>query len=371
MSRTSQEQKQALFSTWVSVWVNVTLASAQIAIGFFARSQALIADGVHSLSDLVADGVVLFATRHSHAEADEEHPYGHGRFETAASLAIGLILLVTGMGMVWSAGMKLHDGQALDAVHPVALAIALTTLAAKEILFRYMRHVGEKLKSSMLIANAWHARADAASSLVVSVGIGANLMGYHSMDAVAAIIVGFMISRAGWGFAVEAFHSLTDHALDPEEIKRIRNTTLLINGVLDVHELRTRRMGDWAVIDMHVEVDSHLTVSEGHYIAERISEVVRATHRVAECTVHIDPIHARRIDKILELPSRPDVLAVLQPLMPGPANLRMHYLDSGLEVEVELLSPLSQADASQLAQVLRTALNNVTRVANISVRSAH
>jgi hypothetical protein len=195
-------------------------------------------------------------------------------------------------------------------------------------------------------------------------------MGYHSMDAVAAIIVGFMISRAGWGFSVEAFHSLTDHALDPEEIKRIRNTTLLVDGVLDVHELRTRRMGDWAVIDMHVEVDSHLTVSEGHYIAERISEVVRATHRVAECTVHIDPIHARRIGKILELPSRPEVLAVLQPLMPGPAKLRLHYLDDGMEVEVELLAQLNSHDASQLAQVLRQALSSVTRVAQVSVRSA-
>jgi cation diffusion facilitator family transporter len=370
MSRTDHEQRQALRSTWVSVWINVLLASAQIVIGYIARSQALMADGVHSLSDLVADGVVLFAARHSHADADEEHPYGHARFETAASLAIGVILLLTGLGMVWSAGMKLHGGSALDAVHPVALAIALTTLAAKEILFRYMRRVGERLKSSMLIANAWHARADAASSLVVSVGIGANLLGYHSMDAVAAILVGFMIARAGWSFSVEAFHSLTDHALDPEEIKRIRNTTMLVNGVIGIHELRTRRMGDWAVIDMHVEVDSHLTVSEGHYIAERISEVVRATHRVAECTVHIDPVHARRTGRVLELPSRPEVLAVLQPLLPGAADLRLHYLDTGLEVEAELAAAVAPAELQRLEKSLHDALAKTTRVHGITVRLA-
>lgn len=371
MTRTNQEQRQALRSTWVSVWINVLLASTQVVVGYFARSQALIADGVHSLSDLLADGVVLFATRHSHAEADAEHPYGHARFETAASLAIGLILLVTGFGMVWSAGMKLHAGVGLDAVHPVALAIALMTLAAKEILFRYMRLIGERLKSSMLIANAWHARADAASSLVVAIGIGANLMGYHSMDAVAAIIVGFMIAKAGWSFSVEAFHSLTDHALDPEEIKRIRNTTLLVNGVLDIHELRTRRMGDWAVIDMHVEVDSHLTVSEGHYIAERISEVVRATHRVAECTVHIDPIHARRTGRVLELPSRPDVLALVQPLLPAPATLRLHYLDTGLDVEVELQTTLPAPELTRLEQTLHDNLARATRVNRVQIRCTH
>jgi hypothetical protein len=177
-----------------------------------------------------------------------------------------------------------------------------------------------------------------------------------------------MIAKAGWGFSVEAFHSLTDHALDPEEIKRIRNTTLLVNGVLGIHELRTRRMGDWAVIDLHVEVDSHLTVSEGHYIAERISEVVRATHRVAECTVHIDPIHARRTGRVLELPSRPELLAQIQPLLPAPATLRLHYLDTGLEVDVELQTNLPTAELARLQQIVLDSLARTTRVGRVLVR---
>ena len=355
-------------STWVSVWINLCLASAQVVIGYLARSQALIADGVHSLADLVADGVVLVAARHSHAEADDTHQYGHARFETAASLAIGLILVATGFGMVWSAGVKLHAGQGMAAVHPVALATAALTLVAKEGLFRYMRRIGERLKSSMLIANAWHARADAASSLVVAVGIGANLMGYHSMDAVAAIIVGFMIAKAGWGFSVEAFHSLTDHALDPEEINRIRSTILAVDGVRGIHGLRTRRMGDWAVIDVHVEVDSHLSVSEGHYIAERISDAVRTAHRVAECTVHIDPIHARRIGRVLELPPRHEIQALLQPLLPDAATLRLHYLDTGLEVEVELAPDAAAGSGSQLERRLRDVLSPTVRLGAMRVR---
>lgn len=365
MIRTDEEQQQALRSTWVSVGVNVLLASAQVAIGFFARSQALIADGLHTLSDLVADGVVLFAARHSHAAADETHPYGHARFETAASLAIGLILLATGIGMVWNAGVKLHAGEGMEAVHPIALATAALTLLAKEGLFRYMRRIGERLKSSMLIANAWHARADAASSLVVAVGIAANLLGYHSMDAVAAIIVGFMVAKAGWDFSVEAFHGLTDHALDPQEIERIHQTVRAVDGVRSVHGLRTRRMGDWAVIDMHVEVDTHLSVSEGHYIAEAISARVKAAHRVAECTVHIDPGEVRDLGGLLALPPRAEVQALVQALLPQPAALRLHYLDSGLEVEAELQGAVPPAELARLQQALHAALAGRTRVGRI------
>lgn len=370
MARSNEEQRQALRSTWISVWVNLLLASAQVVIGMFARSQALIADGLHSLSDLVADGVVLFAARHSHADADENHPYGHARFETAASLAIGLILLGTGLGMVWTAGVRLHDGQGLDAVHPLALAAALLTLLAKEGLFRYMRRVGERLKSSMLIANAWHARADAASSLVVAVGIAANLLGYHSMDAVAAVIVGFMIAKAGWDFSVEAFHSLTDHALDPEEIARIHATIAAIDGVLDVHNLRTRRMGDWAVVDLHVEVDPHLSVSEGHYIAEQITAKVKAAHRVAECTVHVDPGTVRHLPRLLALPPRAQVQAALQPVLPQPATLRLHYLESGLEVEAELATHLAPAELQRLQEQMVTALHTLGHVTRVHLSCA-
>lgn len=367
MIRSDEEQRQALRSTWLSVWVNLFLAAAQVVIGLFARSQALVADGIHSLSDLVADALVLVAARHSHADADDSHPYGHARFETAAALAIGLLLLATGIGLVWTAGVRLHGGEQLGAVHPLALVAALITLVAKEGLFQYMRRIGERLKSSMLLANAWHARADAASSLVVAVGIAANLMGYHSMDAVAAIIVGFMIARAGWRFSVDAFHSLTDHALEAEEIERIRQTVEAVDGVIDVHELRTRRMGDWAVIDMHVVVAAHLTVSEGHYIAEQVAAQVKAAHRVAECTVHIDPGHVRHLNRMLALPTRAQVEAAVEPVLRLPAELRLHYLEEGLELEIVLAEDAVPAEMDQLHQDLQAAVSGLARIARISV----
>ena len=165
-----------------------------------SKSQGLIADSIHSLSDLVADFVVLLANRASQKDADEDHPYGHQRFETAASLALGVILLTVGVGMLWSAAVKLENPAAIPQVHVVALYVALGAPVAKDLLFRYMLKVAKHEKSSILVANAQHARSDAASSLVVSVGIVGNLLGYPILDPIAALIVGFMVAKMGWGF---------------------------------------------------------------------------------------------------------------------------------------------------------------------------
>ena len=169
-------------STWVSVGVNLVLTVAQIAVGILAKSQGLIADGIHSLSDLVADFVVLFANHHSQKDADEDHPYGHQRFETAASLILGALLLAVGVGMLWSAALKLQSPETVQTVHVVALWAAGAALIAKELLFRYMLAVAKRVKSSMLVANAWHARSDAASSLVVGLGIVGNLIDPRRME---------------------------------------------------------------------------------------------------------------------------------------------------------------------------------------------
>ena len=201
-------------STWVSVGVNVVLSAAQIAAGIFSKSQGLIADGFHTLSDLIADFVVLAANHHSQKEADAEHPYGHQRFENAASLVLGLLLLVVGIGMLWTAFTRLEAPHSIPTVHLAALWVALGALIAKETLFRYMLAVAKRVKSSMLVANAWHARSDAASSLVVAFGIVGNLAGYPIFDPIAALIVGFMISRMGWEFAWSSLNDLMDRAVD-------------------------------------------------------------------------------------------------------------------------------------------------------------
>ncbi len=283
-------------STWVSVGVNLVLTIAQVVVGVLAKSQGLIADGIHSLSDLVADFVVLLASHHSKKDADLDHPYGHQRFETAASLVLGTLLLVVGVGMLWSAARKLEAPETVQTVHIIALWVAGGALIAKELLFRYMLSVAKRVKSSMLVANAWHARSDAASSLVVGVGIIGNLAGYPILDPIAALIVGFMVTRMGWGFSWDALHDLMDRAVDEQEVQAIRTTLLETPGVSDVHDVRTRKMGDMIVVDAHIEVDANITVEAGHDIAVQARQRVLQHHRVLNLMTHVDPWHRPDLD---------------------------------------------------------------------------
>lgn len=269
--------------------VNLVLTSVQIAAGLLTKSQGLVADGVHSLSDLIADFVVLLANHHSQKDADEDHPYGHHRYETAASLVLGLLLLGVGVGMLWSAITKLEQPETIAQVHMAALWVALGALTAKELLFRYMLAVAKRVKSSMLVANAWHARSDAASSLVVGIGIIGNLAGYPILDPIAAAIVGFMVSKMGWEFGWDALHDLMDRAVDEEEVEAIRRTLADTPGIQGVHDIRTRKMGDMVVADAHIEVDASLSVEAGHEIAVEARRRVMLRHRVLNLMTHVDP----------------------------------------------------------------------------------
>lgn len=287
---TPAERAQAASrSTWVSVGVNMVLTTVQIVVGVLAKSQGLVADGIHSLSDLVADFVVLFASHHSKKDADEDHPYGHQRFETAASLLLGVLLLAVGAGMLWSAFLKLEAPETVQRVHIAALWVAGAALASKELLFRYMLAVAKRVKSSMLVANAWHARSDAASSLVVGLGIIGNLAGYPILDPIAASIVGFMVAKMGWSFGWDALHDLMDRSVDEQEVAAIRQTLADTPGVAGVHDVRTRKMGDMIVVDAHIEVEGSLTVEAGHDIAVAAQERVMQRHHVLNLMTHIDP----------------------------------------------------------------------------------
>lgn len=327
--------------TLVSVGVNVALTILQIVVGIIGKSQALVADGMHSLSDLLCDFLVLFANRHGSKDADEDHPYGHARIETATTLVLGVILMGTGAALLWGAAQRLQDPSALQKVHVMTLWIALLTLLGKESLFRYMLHVARKLKSRMLEANAWHARSDAASSVVVVAGIAGNLAGVTSLDLLAAALVAAMIFRMGWKQAYHALMELIDTSLDEKDVAAIRATLLATPGVRDLHELRTRRMGDRALVDAHVLVDPKISVSEGHYVAETARARVVKTHDALDVMIHIDPEDDSAVKRSLHLPPRETLLAHLEKQLgmslPLDCRIALHYLDGKVEADIFLV----------------------------------
>jgi len=340
--------------TWVSVCVNIVLTAMQLVVGFVAHSQSLIADAMHTLSDIVADAFVLFANRKGAEAADADHPYGHGRFETAASLVLGLLLAGTGAGILITAASRLQDIGSAPPVGVAAMWAAMFTLAAKEGLFRYMLATAERLRSPMLVANAWHARADALSSLVVAAGIAGALLGFNFADAVAAIIVGAMIVRAGLRFGWAAIRELIDTGLSAEEVAAIRKTIAMTPGVVGMHELRTRRMAHQVLVDAHVQVNPRISVSEGHRVAETVRQRVLDKHpEVLDVLVHVDPENDLLGNAAVALPDRAVLLAHLRELLgaepPEFERTVLHYL--GARVEAEVFLPPGFADDAEIAAI--------------------
>ena len=338
--------------TWISIIINLLLTLFQVAGGFLAHSQALMADGLHSLSDLLSDVLVLYANRHGNRDADDNHPYGHARIETAATLILGVFLAGLGIALLIAAASRLQHSASLQTISPMGLGIALLALAAKEGMFRYMMAVALKVRSQMLVANAWHARSDAASSLVVVAGIAGNLLGFAFLDLVAAAVVGVMIAYMGGKLAMEALSELIDTGLDAEEVEAIRKTLLDTPGVLGLHELRTRKMADNALVDAHVLVDPRISVSEGHHIAESARHAVLKNHHVLDVMVHIDPEDDIQAGDHARLPSRPRLLEMLAEKL-GDVLLDnrvvFHYLEGRVDVELYLpTNRFTQEGASAL-----------------------
>jgi cation diffusion facilitator family transporter len=359
-AQSTEKQRVARKSTYVSIGLNSVLMLMQIAVGVFAHSQALVADGVHSLADLISDFVVLVANRHSAAEPDADHNYGHSRYETVASLFLGGLLISVGVGMLWRAGTRLADLQHIPAVHLSALAVAVVVLLSKEGLFRYMLREAQRVRSAMLIANAWHARSDAASSLVVALGIVGSIAGVRLLDPIAAAIVGFMVARMGWTFGWDALQDLSDRALDESDTADLRARIMSTPGVVDVHELRTRKMGDFALVDAHILVDPMISVSEGHYIAETARARVLADSRVLDALIHVDPENDAIARPPVNLPPRAKILAEVETELAAQglkaASVNLHYLSTGLDVDVTLQPSRLDALESEVHQLERVDL---------------
>ncbi|MGI4816068.1 MAG: cation diffusion facilitator family transporter [Janthinobacterium lividum] len=335
---TADRQAAATLTTRSSIAVNIALMILQIGVGVLAQSQALIVDGAHAASDLLADGVVLTASHRAAMRPDADHNYGHSRYETVASFFLGALLLSVGIGALVRAAERLaHIGEA-PPVHVAALIVALIAIVAKEVLFRHMLRTAERVRSSLLIANAWHARSDAASSLVVSIGIAGSLLGFKILDPIAAAVVGVMIARMGWVFAWNAVQDLSDRALDTAAAREMREIIQATPGVRDVHELRTRKMGDMALVDAHILVDPVISVSEGHYIAETVRRRLCEDVRVLDALIHVDPENDEATPAPAGLPSRQELLTQVRSEFAKVGleveSINAHYLSRGLELDV-------------------------------------
>ena len=365
--------------TLVGAVVDLVLGVAKIIVGVMASSQALIADGIHSLSDLATDFLVLFAAKHAHRQADDEHPYGHGRIETVATVVLGVSLVAVAIGICYDAVRRLMAPELL--LHPgwLALLVAVISVLSKELIYQYTAAAARRLRSKMLHANAWHSRSDAISSVIVVIGVIATMLGYPSFDALAAVAVALMVAKIGWDLLWQSLQELIDTALDPERVAAIRETIMAVDGVRTCHMLRTRHSGSDALVDVHILVDPALSVSEGHQIGEAVRwRLIKTIDDVSDVTVHIDPEDDELASSCAGLPLRDEILRRLeqqwQHLDIGERldKVVVHYLDGKVHVEVFLNS--TGEDSRRLAELstaIRESAQQAQDIGDVSVYVQH
>jgi cation diffusion facilitator family transporter len=353
--------------TVVGAVVNLVLAILKILIGYIGHSHALIVDGIHSFSDLLSDGMVVYAAKQGIQSPDEDHPYGHARIETAFAAVLGGILIAVGIGIVIDALGKLTSG-IITIPESITVWVALLSVLSKEILYRYTLFYANRVNSSLLKANAWHHRSDAISSIVVLIGIVGSMSGIPYLDAAAAVIVSMMIAKIGWEIARESIEQLVDKGLDPIKVKSISSHIGEIPGVSQMHMLRTRQMGADALLDVHIEVAPQLSVSEGHRISDEVSQqLTEEFPDIAQVLVHIDPEDDEKHSNCSHLPLREQILTDLNQNW---CNIKqskeieevtLHYL--GGMVCAQIIMPLSVLasieDSSELLAQFKTSVEGL------------
>jgi cation diffusion facilitator family transporter len=333
--------------TLVGALVNGILAFLQITSGLLGNSQALLADGVHTLSDLGSDFIVLMATTQSAKPADKEHPYGHGRIETLASVLLGLVLIGVGVGVGFRGFNSVFSLNQISP-EPFTIFFAVIAILSKEGLYRYTLKASKRIHSTLLETNAWHHRSDALSSIIVLCGIAAQMIGVPYMDSFAAAIVALMISIMGYKLARKALDELIDTSLDSELVKNIQHTIEKKESVKDVHSLRTRSMGGQGYIDAEIRVNPRLTVSEAHHIAFSLEQQIKTElPKIIDVGIHVDPLSEFGHHWVTDLPSREEILDRLNSQWSSIDcsnkihEIRLHYLSS--RVEIELFLPFELA----------------------------
>lgn len=290
-------EKEIYKVTIVGTIVNALLVAVKFVAGIMGRSSALVADAVHSLTDFVSDIVVLVFVRISGKPRDAEYGYGHGKFETLATMIIGVLLVAAGIGLLFNGAKQVWDsinGIVLPEPTWIALAVAFISIVSKELLFRYTIKEGRRLNSDAVIANAWHHRSDVISSIGTMIGIGGAMFfgrKWRILDPIAAVVVSFFIIKAGYDIIKPAINELLEASLPKEQTDEITEIIRSVAGVKGLHNLRTRKIGNAIAIDVHVKMDGELRLTEAHEIASRIEKAIRDHYGVESMiNVHMEPL---------------------------------------------------------------------------------
>ncbi len=356
--------------------VDLLLGVAKVLIGYTAHSQALIADGIHSLSDLLTDFLVLFAAKHASKGADADHPYGHARIETVMTVVLGVILILVAAGIAYEAVVRMfHPSQLLNPEWP-ALVVAGISIVSKEAIYHYTMNAARRLRSNLLRANAWHSRSDAISSIIVVVGVAGSMAGLNYLDAVAAVGVALMVAKIGWDLAWHSLRELVDTGLDTEQIETIKETIKNVHGVHGLHFLRTRRMGPDALVDVHIQVEPRLSVSEGHQVSETVRKsIIESVDDVTDVLVHIDPENDEYKRPCDGLPMRKDLLLQLQKRWQNIDgadkidDVTLHYLHGQVHIDIQL--PLSAVidieQARRFSDEISLAIQEIGAVGEVQI----
>lgn len=355
-----KERSAATRVTLIGMVLDIALGLIKCIGGVLFHSQALLVDGIHSFSDAASDVLVIGVMKVSRQAPDDEHPYGHQRIETIGTMVLGSILIAVGGALAWDNILRMITGNVTEPPGWPVLVAAIVSVLGKEWIFRYTRHVGQLIRSDLIIANAWHSRTDAFSSVIVVFSTIGAMMGYLWLDALAAIIIAVIVGRIGWQFTWDSVKELVDTGLSPEDTKALREIALRTEGVRNVHELRSRKMGHDILLEVHLQVRPEISVSEGHHIGMQVVEGMRAElDNILDINFHIDAENDEELTPTSErLPGREEIRSLLAEhcdALPANSRIRLHYLRN--KIHLELLFDLPFGDGAPTAEDLETPLS--------------
>lgn len=336
----------AVRTTIVNASTNTILAILKIIFGIIGHSQALIADGIHSFSDLLTDSLVYAATRMGGQDPDKEHPYGHRRIETIGAIIISLVLVSVAAGIVYETLIKIINHVIVEKPSWPTIVVAFISICANEGLFRYTLFEGNKVNSDLIRANAWHNRSDVLSSVIVLFAVSGAMLGIPYLDALGAFVIAILIFKMGLSLVWRSTQELIDASVDEKTLGEITQHITTISGVLAVHQLRTRTHGSSIFIDAHIQVAPFISVSEGHHISEQVHLQLRKRfENITDVTVHIDPEDDEIYLPGKHLPHRDSLENMLQercgtlPFYGEIKRVHLHYLAG--KIIFEIIFPLS------------------------------